>query len=154
MALDSDNRPHVVTFKLPAPRKPDTLRHDPPSAIRKDLRFVHYWRADDGTWRGGDPIATGVEHGGVARGDMVFDGQDTLYFCYADRTNGNFRCLEARAADGWQRWRSYPLTDSDVTGRDASKHDRLRWAADGVLSFTARFGGRGFGIVDLRLEED
>ena len=26
MAPDSDNRPHVVTFKLPAPREPDTLR--------------------------------------------------------------------------------------------------------------------------------
>jgi len=154
MALDAKDRPHVITFKLPSPRKPDELRHDPPQAIHKDLRFVHYWRADDGTWHGGSPIAAGAEHGDVARGDMVFDPHDTLYFFYADRTHGGFRCLEAHAADEWQQWRSYALTGPDVAGKDASKHDRRRWAEAGVLSFTAQLGRQGLGIIDLTRERE
>ena len=113
MALDSGNRPHVVTYKLPSPRSPDQLRHDPPPDIRKDLRFVHYRRA-----------------------------------------GGGFRCLEARAADGWQRWRSYPLPGKGVSGRDASKHDRRRWANEGILSFSAQLGRQEFGVVDLRLRRE
>lgn len=152
MALDSGNRPHVMTFKLPVPRQPEQLGHDPPAAIRQDLRFVHYWRADDGTWRGGEPIDAQIAGHSVARGDMVFDADDTLYFYWADRADGGFRCLEARANDQWQSWRSYPLLDGDVTGWDASKHDRTRWSTLGVLSFTARFGQEGLGIVDLKLQ--
>jgi hypothetical protein len=154
MALDSGNRPHVVTYKLPSPRKPEVLRHNPPPEIHKDLRFVHYWRADDGAWRGGEPIAAGAEHASVARGDMVFSADDTLYLYYADRTSGGFRCLEARAADKWHTWRCYPLARPEVTGKDASKHDRRRWADEGVLSFTAQFGRQGFGIVDLPLNRE
>lgn len=149
MALDSRNRPHVITFKLPAPRKPDEVRHNPPPAIAKNLRFVHYWRADDGTWRGGEAIEAAAGKYDVSRGDIVFNEDDTLYFFYADRSQGGFRCLEAQATDEWQRWRSYPLTGPEVTGRDASKHDRRRWAKQSVLSFTARLGKKGFGIVDL-----
>jgi len=158
MALDSKNRPHVMTYKLPSPRKPEELRHDPPPEIAKDLRFVHYWRADDGTWQGGEPVEPGPGNGNVRRGDMLFGPDDTLYFYYADRQHGGFRCLEARADDRWQTWRSYPLPLSDVTGKDAlpevtgkdaSKHDRYRWAEEGILSFTAQFGRQGFGTVDL-----
>jgi hypothetical protein len=154
MGLDSRNRPHVITYKLPSPRKPDELRHDPPPEIRRDLRFVHYWRADDGSWRGGEPIPAAPEGGSVTRGDILFGADDTLYFFHADRTQGVFRCLEARAADQWQHWQSYALTGSDVTGKDASKHDRRRWAEEGVLSFTAQLGSQGFGIVDLTLKRE
>ncbi len=152
MALDSENRPHVITYKLPSPRKPDKLRHNPPANIAKDLRFVHYWREEDGTWRGGE-MAGETEKGNVARGDMVFDAADTLYFVYSGRKRAGCRCLEAGAEDHWQQWRSYPLPGENISGKDASKHDRRRWAGEGILSFTAQFGRQGFGIVDLRLEE-
>ena len=151
MALDSHGRPHVMTFKLPEPRQPDQLKHDPPGLIRQDLRFVHYWRADDGTWRGGEPIEVGIPGEAVARGNIVFDPGDTLYFYWADRRDGRFRSLEAHAADQWQSWRMYPLLDGDMTGLDASKHDRRRWTGEGVLSFSACLGDRSLGIVDLKL---
>jgi hypothetical protein len=32
---------------------------------------------------------------------------------------------------------------------DASKHDRRRWHANGILSITAKAGEHGFAIVDL-----
>jgi len=149
MALDSQCRPHVMTFKLPSPEKPEELRHDPPPPIRRKLRFVHYWRDDDGEWRGGQPIEPNEPTGRVARGDIVFGPDDTLWFFYADRTRGGFRCLEAQPGDQWSTWRSFPLTPTEVAGKDASKHDRRRWQQDGILSLTAQFGDRGFGIVDL-----
>ncbi len=141
MALDSKNRPHVVTYKLPAPQRPDKLQHNPPADIDQHLRLVHYWRADDGRWLGGEPIEAGAEYGRVARGDIVLDANDTLFFFYQPKsTKGGFVCLEARADDQWQRWRSYPLAGPEVAGMDASKHDRRRWDADGILSFTAKSG--------------
>jgi hypothetical protein len=60
-------------------------------------------------------------------------------------------CLEARAADQWQQWRGYWLAGPEVAGMDASKHDRRRWAANGILSITAKPGEQGFAIVDLKL---
>ena len=80
MALDSKDRPHVVTYMSRVVHRPapERLRHGPPLHIRKELCFVHYWRSDDGTWRGGDPIAPGPL--GVRRGDVVFDRHDNLYF--------------------------------------------------------------------------
>lgn len=153
MAIDSKNRPHVVTFKLPGVHRPAKLAHDPPAEVMAQLRFVHYWRADDGTWHGGEPIADEGAEGGVRRGDIVFDRNANLYFFYHPRgTAEGFRCLESRAADGWKTWQSYSLTGPEITGLDASKHDRARWREQGVLSFTARFGDNGFGIVDLQLK--
>jgi len=77
---------------------------------------------------------------------------DTLYFYYQPKdAPGGFICLEARAADHWQRWRSYPLAGPEIAGKDASKHDRRRWSEDGILSFTAQVSQQGFAIVDLTL---
>jgi hypothetical protein len=150
LALDSKNRPHVVTFKLPEARRPAKLAHDPPEEIVRQLRFVHYWRSDDGQWRGGEPIADEGARGRLRRGDIVFGRDDTLYFVYSPRdSNEGFRCLQAAAKDQWQDWVSYPLTGPDVTGLDASKHDRRRWLEKGILSFTVKCGRKGFGIVDL-----
>jgi hypothetical protein len=137
-----------VTFQLAAPRKPEPLRHDPPQEIRRDLRFVHYWRDTDGQWHGGQPI-TAAKDLRVSRGDVLFANDDTLFFYFADRLTRQFHCLEARAEDQWRTWRCYPLVDANVTGKDASKHDRTRWAREGVLSFTSQQKGKGFGIVDL-----
>jgi hypothetical protein len=149
MALDSKNRPHVVTFKSPAPRRPVILEHNPPADIRKSLVFVHYWRDDDGRWRGGEPIEPGAP---VRRPDVVFDRRDTMYFYWA--TPEGFRCLQACADDGWRNWREYALTEPAFIGADASKHDRARWRDKGILSFTAKPKAGGFAILDLILPED
>lgn len=152
MAIDSKGRPHVVSYKLPGVHRPAVLRHDPPDEIRRQLRFVHYWRADDGSWQGGEPIADPGAKGPVARGDLVLDRQDNLYFYYHPKgTHEGFRCLHARAADRWQGWSSCALTAPPLTGLDASKHDRRRWQQEGILSLTVRFEPAGFGIVDLTL---
>jgi hypothetical protein len=154
MALDSKNRPHVMTYKLSEPERPNKLQHSPPEEILQKLRFVHYWRADDGRWRGGEPIEDGTEFGPLRRGDMVFGEDDTLFFFYHPRGAGcGFICLESAAADQWTKWRGYPLTGPQIRGEDASKHDRRRWARDRVLSLTAKKGDRDFTIVDLQLQE-
>jgi putative BNR repeat neuraminidase len=155
MALDSNNRPHVVTYKLQAPEKPEKLRHSPPAEITRKLRFVHYWRTDDGRWLGGDPIEAGIDSGSPRRGDIVFAGNDTLLFFYQPRNaDGGFVCLQSAAADQWTQWRSYRLTNPDIRGLDASKHDRQRWARDRVLSLTVQKGTRGFAIVDLHCPDE
>lgn len=154
MALDSQNRPHVVTYKLPEPQRVERVQHNPPAPILDRLRFVHYWRADDGRWLGGEPIEAGADGGRVARGNMVFDARDTLYFMYQPRqSEGGFVCLEAAADDGWAKWRSYPLTASGFGGMDASKHDRRRWTENKVLSFSGRTGSSDFAIIDLTLPQ-
>jgi hypothetical protein len=83
----------------------------------------------------------------VSRVDVVFDREDNLYFFYP--TSGGFRYFAASEDNRWRRW-SGPraLTGPDVTGRDASKHDRRRWRQEGVLSFTVRTGSNGFAILD------
>lgn len=150
LALDSKNRPHVMAYKLPGTYRPDGLTHSPPEEVRKQLRFVHYWRGDDGKWQGGEPIPDAGSGGEPHRGDIVFDRDDTLYFFYRPKeSQQGFRCLESRAKDDWRDWVAYPLTSPELTGLDASKHDRPRWVERGILSFTVKVGGSGFGIVDL-----
>jgi hypothetical protein len=149
MALDSKNRPHVVTFKAAAPRRPVRLEHNPPKEIRESLMFFHYWRDDDGTWRGGRPIEPGAR---TRRPDIVFDKRDTMYFYWA--TPEGFRCLQASAGDAWRKWTGYALTGPAFTGTDASKHDRVRWRENGILSFTARPKAGGFAILDFTLSAE
>ncbi len=152
MAIDSKQRPHVVTFKIPSPRRPLKLEHNPPADIASTLRFVHYWRDDSGQWLGGSPISAGIESGPPARGDVVFGANDTLYYYYQPKdAKGGFVCLQASPDDQWQSWRACPLTGPQISGLDASKHDRSRWRADHILSITARSGEQGFAIVDLKL---
>jgi hypothetical protein len=148
MALDSRNRPHVVTYMSPVIHKPDTLKHSPPAAIRKRQCFVHYWRDDDGTWRGGKPIDPGDWI--TKRPDVIFDRNDTLYFHYP--TPKGFRGMHARASETWQTWSSYLLT-GDMTSNDATKHDRVRWREKGILSVTAKPTSKkpGFAILEFVL---
>ncbi len=150
LALDSKNRPHVVTYKSRIIHRPERLAHGPPPEIQQQLCFVHYWRSDDGTWHGGAPIDPGPL--GVSRVDVVFDRQDNLYFFYP--TEAGFRYFASPARDDWQQWRGpLRLTGPELTGRDASKHDRPRWSDEGVLSFTAKAGPTGFAIVDAEIIE-
>jgi len=145
MPLDSKNQPHVVTYKSRMVHRPEKLQHNPPQHIFKELCFVHYWRCDDGTWQGGDPIAP--VDSWIRRGNVVFDCNDNIYFYYG--TADGFRCLEARASDKWRRWSGYSLTGPNFTSRDASKHDRRRWRDKGILSFTVKVKPVGFAILDL-----
>jgi len=148
LALDSNSRPHVVTFRSRIEHKPERLQHGPPPEIEKELSFVHFWRSDDGTWQGGEPIDPGPL--GRSRVDVVFDRADNLYFYYP--TEDGFRYFTSPARDRWQRWSGpLPLTGPDLTGRDASKHDRRRWAEEGILSFTAKVLPQGFAVVDVEI---
>ncbi len=144
MALDSKNRPHVMTFRSMEAHRPAKLKHNPPTAIRKAQVFVHYWRDGDGTWHGGEPIRPGAL---TRRGDIVFDRNDTLYFYWT--TPEGFRCLHASAKDRWRTWSASRLTTSEFIGTDASKHDRVRWREKGILSFTAKPKEGGFAILDF-----
>jgi hypothetical protein len=148
LALDSQDRPHVLTYKSRIVHRPERLQHGPPPEIRRQLCFVHYWRGDDGLRHGGTPIEPGPL--GVSRVDVVFDREDNLYFFYP--TGEGFRYFAASEDDGWQRWSGpHALTGPDVSGRDASKHDRSRWEKEGILSLTARAGPNGFAILDVGL---
>ncbi len=146
MALDSRNRPHVVTFRSPTPHRPAKLEHNPPKAIRLGQCFYHYWRDDEGAWHEAkiDPRGTLTR-----RPDVVFDAADNLYFAYS--TPEGFRGFRAGAADRWRTWDFYELTGPDILGKDASKHDRVLWRRRGILSFTAQTPGHGFLIVDFTL---
>jgi hypothetical protein len=155
MAIDSKNRPHVVTYKLESTRRPAKLTHSPPREFLDQLRFVHYWRSTDGVWWGGEPIEDAESVGTPRRGDVVIDRQDNLYFFYHPRdTHEGFRCLSARAADQWRQWTGYQLTSPPYIGLDASKHDRRRWQEQGILSFTAMIGPTGFGILEMKLDDN
>lgn len=145
MALDSKNQPHVLTYKSRIVHRPEKLQHNPPQHIFKELCFFHYWRCEDGTWQGGDPIAP--VNSWVGRGDVVFDHEDNLYFFYG--TDNGFQCLESLASDKWRRWSGYQLTGSDFTSSDASKHDRSRWLKKNILSLTVKVKPDGFGILDF-----
>ncbi|MBN2295549.1 MAG: BNR repeat-containing protein [Pirellulales bacterium] len=146
MALDLKNRPHVVMFKSTSPHRPVKLEHSPPKDVREAQVFVHYWRDDDGTWRGGEPIEPGAP---TQRPDIVFDKRNSMYFYWP--TSEGFRCLQASAEDSWRKWTGYSLTSPAFIGRDASKHDRTRWREKGILSFTAKPESGGFAILDFTL---
>lgn len=152
MGFDSKDRPHVLTYKCRTIHKPENLAHDPTQAIVDDLCFVHYWRQDDGAWTGGEPIDP--KPAGRSRVDMVFDRDDNLLFFYPtyDPAAVGFRYFTARSADRWQTWAGpLELTGPELSGRDASKHDRVRWAKEGILSFTAMPEPSGFAILDVEV---
>lgn len=154
MGFDSHWRPHVLTYKCRTAHRPDELAHNPPQVIADDLCFVHYWRLDDGTWGGGEPVDP--KPAGQSRVDMVFDKDDNLFFFYPTYTPAavGFRYFKANSADQWQKWTGpHKLTGSELGGRDASKHDRVRWARDGILSFTVQPEPSGFGILDVEVDE-
>ncbi len=150
MAFDSKDRPHVLTYRSRSVHKPEKVAHDPPPVVVNQLCFVHFWRQDDGTWAGGEPIDPGPD--GRSRVDMVFDKNDNLIFFYPtyDPAAVGFRYFSASPADQWQSWSGpHRLTGPELGGRDASKHDRLRWAKEGILSFTAMPEPDGFAILDV-----
>lgn len=86
---------------------------------------------------------------------MVFDRHDNLIFFYPtyDPAAVGFRSFSARANDQWQTWSGpLKLTGPELSGRDASKHDRVRWAKERILSFTVKPEPNGFGILDVEID--
>lgn len=151
MNLDSKNRPHVITFKCPEVQAKSAVQHSPTQAVRDSQVYVHYWRDDDGTFRGGQPIDPGPL--GAKRGDFVFDREDNIFFFYT--TDEGLRYFTARADDQWSNFSGpHKLTDDSFTAplRDATKHDRLRWQKEGILSITATPKSGGFSILDFKLD--
>ena len=153
MGFDSKDRPHVLTYKSRRISRPKKLAHNPPASLRNDLCFVHYWRKDDGTWAGGEPIDP--KPAGQSRVDIVFDRGDNLVFFYPtySPTAAGFRYFVSRPANEWKTWTGpHKLTGPELGGRDASKHDRVRWAKEGVLSFTVKPAPSGFSILDVDVD--
>jgi len=148
MALDADGRPHVMTYRLPEPRRPKRLGHGPPKEIRRDLRYVHWWRDAGGAWRGGGPIDPGPA--GVRRPACAIGARGDLYAWVG--TPKGYWCLHARPADDYARWSVRRLTGPELAGADAAKHDRRLWREKGVLSIPAwrvTRDGRKFAICDF-----
>lgn len=148
MAMDPAGRPHVITFKLPEPYKPEKLAHDPPKHIQPQFRMFHYWRDDDGAWRGGEPITYLRTRPGA-----VFDAEGNMYVYLA--TPDGLLCHSAKAADRWATWASATIPVPDAGLITAGKPDRVRMSRDGVLSFAAvtqgTDGGRGYALLDFDL---
>ncbi len=154
MTLDAKNQPHVATYKMPEPFKPDILKHSPPASAAIRLTLYHYWRGEDGTWHGSGPLAMPErEISGIDRPAIVTDADDTV-FIYWPSPQG-FRCHVAFARDQWQRWAAFCITGPEYTSHDACKHDRRRLREEGILSFTAdangQKGGCGYAFLDFDL---
>ena len=148
MAIDPSNRPHVITYKLPQPYKPEELKHSPPRSVRPRFRMFHYWRDDDGAWRGGGPITHLATRPG-----LVLDLHGNAYV-YLASPNG-LLCHFAKAADRWRTWTSFTIPGPKVSLLKVSKPDRLRVRRDNVLSCAAitrgANGQRGYAIIDFAL---
>jgi hypothetical protein len=156
LSLDSKNQPHISTYKMVEPFRPDKLEHNPPAQARRNLAFYHYWRTPDGQWHSSEPIRPpGGDGTPIRRSHIFFDPDDTL-FLYWSSPQG-FRCHSAAASDGWKNWKTFVMTEPKFVSPDASKYDRDLLARKGILSFTADpNGGKeppGFVILDFALAE-
>ena len=151
MNLDSKDRPHVVTFKCSEVQSKREVEHNPTQEVRDKMVFAHYWRDENGEFRGGKPIDPGPL--GAKRCDFVFDQGDNLIFFYT--TDEGLRYFTARAEDEWSVFSGpYELTDDSFTAplRDATKHDRFRWKHHRILSITATPKEGGFSILDFEIK--
>jgi hypothetical protein len=150
MIIDSKNRPHVITYHLPNPLRPDTVEHSPPKAVAEQLRMFHYWRDAEGLWRGGEPLVFLSNRPGV-----VLDPQDQMIVYYVE--DGGLTVHRSSADDRWQTWRSHRLGVPDVQLVAAGKPDRRLAASSGVVSFAcvtqSAQNRRGFAILDFRVSQ-
>jgi hypothetical protein len=149
MVIDSQNRPHVITYHLPEPVRPDVVEHNPPEPLAARLRMFHYWRSADGSWQGGD---TGVPL--RTRPGVVFDANNRMVVYYA--ADGGLNVHRATADDGWASWTSQRVQVPTLALVAAGKPDRRLARESGLVSFACvtqtDAQRRGFAIVDLRLE--
>jgi len=150
MIVDSKNRPHVITYHLPEPFRPDIVQHNPPEPVAERLRMFHYWRDAEGHWRGGEPLVPLRRRPGV-----VFDPQNNMIVYYAD--NGGLQVHRSSSDDQWQTWTSSHLVVPDVPLVAAGKPDRRLASGAGIVSFAcvtqSAQDRRGFAILDFRVTE-
>jgi len=151
MALDANNNPHVATYHMEEPYRPERVGHGPPSHARDRLHYFHYWRDNDGKWHRSKPLP----NPGVARPQIVCTPDDTVVIYF--RTPNGFMAHVARATDRWSTWRTVQLTGPEITVIDITKPDRRRLQHENVLSFTVDNRGskeeRGYAFVDFAMED-
>lgn len=150
MVIDSRNRPHVITYHLTEPVRPENLKHDPPRDVYAKLRMHHYWRDEQGTWQGGN---TGVPlH---TRPGVVVDSEGRLIVYHVNQ--GKLRCLVAHGESGWTQWETAHISVPEVTLHKVSKPDRRLAETAGILSMVAATrqadGERGLSILDFTITE-
>jgi hypothetical protein len=151
MGLDLDNQPHVVTYHLEEPERPQgKLAHDPPPEIAAKLRLFHYWRTTDGRWHGSGPVTPLSTRPGI-----VFDRCGNLIVYYAD--SGHLRIHTAQGHGTWSHWEHSSVEVPGVSLLKVSKPDLGRMQRDGVLSMVGTTvetdGRRGFAMLDFELED-
>lgn len=150
MTLDSKNNPHVATFHMAEPFKPEDLRHDPPADALDRLNYYHYWRNDAGEWRRSEPLPMA----GQRRPMIVAAPDDTIVIYFS--TGEGFVCHVAHAEDAWSTWRSFRLAGPQWRANDATKPDRRRLREENTLSFSAdpmaQEPGNGFGFLDFDIQ--
>lgn len=88
----------------------------------------------------------------IASPGVCNKANDDLIFFYPtyEPVEAGFRYFTAKSETQWTDW-SGPnrLTGPEISGRDASKHDRRCWTDKGILSFTAKTPAGGFIILDV-----
>jgi hypothetical protein len=154
MAVDSQGRPHVATYRMEEPFVPETLKHDPPGDVEKRLAIYHYYRDTNGEWHSSGPLDIPQrEETVIKRPNIVAGPDDTVYIYWPSRLG--FRCHVAFAQDGYKKWSTFLLTGENIRTHDAAKHDRRLLKERGILSFTADHraaeGGHGYAFVDFDL---
>jgi hypothetical protein len=151
MTLDSKNQPHVATYHMAEPFRPDRLEHNPPADQQHRLNYYHYWRDEDGNWHRSQPLPLPMPR----RRPMIVAAPDDTMIIYFT-TNEGFQAHVARAADRWSRWQTVRLTGPELTVNDATKPDRRLLRDQNILSFTVdpqgQEPGRGVAIVDFDVQ--
>lgn len=155
MTVDSQGRPHVVTYRMAEPFVPEKLEHNPPAEAANRLAIYHYYRETDGTWHSHGPLEIPQrEEAGIKRPNIVTGPDDTVYIYWPSKQG--FRCHVAFPGDGYAKWSTFLLTGENIRTHDAAKHDRRLLRERGTLSFTANplagEGGHGYAFVDVALD--
>ena len=151
MTLDSKNQPHVATYHMAEPFRPDDLQHNPPQEVHHRLNYYHYWRDTEGAWRRSQPLPLPLP----LRRPMIVAAPDDTMIMYFPTPQG-FRAHLARAADQWSTWQTLQLTGPEFSAGDASKPDRRLLREQNILSFTVdpngKKSGRGMAILDFHVD--
>jgi hypothetical protein len=154
MALDQSGQPHVATFHMEEPYRPDVLEHDPPGEVLHRLAIHHYWRDAKGAWHNSGPILHAPVPGERIRRPIIVTDTSNNVLIYASSSKGHL-CHTALAKDHYQTRSTFQLTDSQYHATDASKPDRRLLKTEGILSFTVDPSSdserRAFAIADFSL---
>ncbi|MHB8900478.1 MAG: BNR-4 repeat-containing protein [Thermoguttaceae bacterium] len=118
--------------------------------------YLHRYHPADGAWT---RLGMVFSHRGTYapwnndKSRCVYMHDLLFFYPTYDPVPAGFRYFVASPADQWQTWSGpHRLTGPELGGCDASKHDRVRWAKEGILSFTAMPEPDGFAILDANIE--